>query len=90
MKNKTADRKSFIFLGFNAYKESLTGLDRCFFYLALIFLQMTCAHGNQMNNICLIFFFFTKELFCTICISSWIFEVTILIGEFVTIEGPLC
>ena len=24
MKNKTADRKSFIFLGFNAYKESLT------------------------------------------------------------------
>ena len=26
VKNKTADRKSFIFLGFNAYKESLNSL----------------------------------------------------------------
>ena len=31
VKNKTADRKSFIFLGFNANKESLTDWDCCFF-----------------------------------------------------------
>ena len=31
VKNKTADRKSFIFLGFNANKESLNDWDCCFF-----------------------------------------------------------
>ena len=76
MKNKTADRKSFIFLGFNAYKESLTGLDRtgAFFYLALIFLQMTCAHGNQMNNICLIFFSFLQKS----CFAPYAFQAGFL------------
>ena len=35
-------------------------------------------------------FFLQKSSFAPYAFSSCIFEVTILIGEFVTIEGPLC
>ena len=58
MKNKTADRKSFIFLGFNAYKESLTGLDRCFFLFSANFLaDDMCAWKSNEQHLPLFSFY---------------------------------
>ena len=51
MKNKTADRKSFIFLGFNANKESLNDWTAAFLFSANFLTDDMCAWKSNEQHL---------------------------------------